>query len=145
LNWHDVFVRADRQTDWHLLVTVEPPPIATAPDEPGWKLSTNEGPVYTFSDIGRDFVGGARLGPREIRIVVTCLGGTDVAVDVMSGSSDASPPIRSFTVPCAADTPNTVAETVAVPEGQYDVATSPHGRMWFAATVQEQAGASATP
>jgi hypothetical protein len=138
LNWHDVFVRAGARTDWHLLVTVQPPPISTAPDVPGWRLSTNAGPIYTFSDIGWDLVGAARPGPREVRIVVTCLGGTEVGVEVMSGSSDVNPPIDTFTAPCAADTVKTVTETVTVPEGQYLVATHPHGRMWFSATVQEQ-------
>jgi hypothetical protein len=145
LNWHDVFVRADRKTDWHLLVTVEPPPIATARDETGWKLSTDAGPRYNFSDSTESLVGGAGEASATIRIVVTCLGGTDITVTVNSNSVATEPPLQSYTVPCNAAAPTTVTETVELPNGSYDVEIGPHGRMWYATTVQREIAASHAP
>jgi hypothetical protein len=124
---------------------VQPPPIATAPDEPGWKLSTDAGPIYTFTDTGWGLVGDAHQETARIRIVVTCLGGVGVGVVVKSNKADGSPPFRSYSVPRHADAPTTSTEVVTAPDGSWDVETQPHGRMWFAATVQQDVGASQAP
>jgi hypothetical protein len=145
MNWQDVFVLANPATDWHLLVTVQPPPISTAPEEPGWTLSTDAGPIYTFADTAWGLVGDAHRESTRIRVIVTCLGGTSVDVAVTSNLVQGSPPFRSYSVPCQADAPTTSTEVITAPDGSWDVETTMHGRMWFAATVQQEVGASQAP
>jgi len=139
----EVYVTAGPGTAWRLLLTADPAPITTAPDEGTWSEVISSGPRFVADDLDEAIVGRLTGKNTLARVVVSCQGGTSVDVSVSRGDQTGS--LQTFTAPCGDQATTTVGEAFVPDEnGGFTVEVAPHGRMWTAVTVQ-QAPPSAAP
>ncbi len=139
-----LYVLAEDRVAWHVVVTGEVPPITVAPDGSGWQTEVSVSPRLDFEGIGGGLVGGGAAG-QEIRVTITCLGGTGVDITVHRPSSPPDATFATFQATCVFDQPRTTTMIVLVPEAQYLVDYHPQGKMWIAVTVQKRVPGSPAP
>jgi hypothetical protein len=131
-NGAEFFVATDDRNAWNLLVTSAEPPVSIAPDEGGWGMSMAIGPTLEF-DPHSNSLSSAIEGPdRNIRIVVSCLGGHAVDVEVTSSGKK----VGTFKAACEPDQAQTSSANFRLPTAGFEVNTMPDSKMWLAVTVQ---------
>jgi hypothetical protein len=139
-----IFVVADPRVVWRVMVASETPPVSTAKDDATWSLREAIGPTVQFANYPISLSSGLEGKERDIRVVVTCLGGT--AVDVTVHDVDTTQPdVGSLHVDCSGPDPITVAKIFTLRHPDYIVEVVPTGEMWLAATVQGRLRATPTP
>jgi len=139
----DILVTAADGTTWRLLVTADPAPIATTPDDGGWTEVVSSGPRFGSDDLNEALVGRLTGDNALARVVVSCQDGTSVDVSVSRG--DQTGDLQRFEAECSDQPSTTVGDPfVSDAQGGFSVDVEPHGRMWTAITVQ-QAPPSAAP
>lgn len=141
----DVFVTADERLAWGISVTAEAPPIALEPDGGGWGLAIGAGPNLDFDGQPSGLSSMEDTSATtEIRVVVTCLGGSFVDVRVHAREFE-DPPLAEFRADCRGDEAQTTAETIRIDTPTFLIETDPDGKMWLAVTVQQRLPASPAP
>jgi hypothetical protein len=139
-------VTAQPRTAWRIAVTSDKPPIAIAPDVPGWQLSSGAGPNYLTSGNaeGIDLIGPDDGGP--VRVVITCAGpGT------LTGTIDVGSPVGTrldpYSIDCSDGSSDRSLERVYEhAASSVQVLYDPHGAIiWLAVTSQIRATASPAP
>ena len=141
----EVFVTADERLAWRVSVLAEAPPIALEPNGGGWGMAIGAGPDLHFDGMPAGL--SSMSDPTvvtEIRVVVTCLGGSFVDVKVHAREWE-DPPLAAFRADCSAGEAQTTAQTVRLTTPTFLVETDPEGKMWLAVTVQERLAPSPAP
>jgi hypothetical protein len=142
-NGGQIFVVADPEVVWRVMVASEIPPVAIAKDDATWGMREAIGPTVQLFNYPLSVSSGLEGKERDIRVVVTCLGGTSVDVSVHDVDTT-QPAVGSLHVDCGPD-PTTVAKVFTLRHPAYIVEVTPTGEMWLAATVQGRLRATPTP
>ena len=142
-NGGQIFVLADPQVVWRVMVASEIPPVAIARDDATWGMREAIGPTVQISNYPLSLSSALDGKQRDIRVVITCLGGTGVDVTVHDVDTT-QPAVGSLHVDCGRD-PTTVSKIFTLRHPAYIVEVTPAGEMWLAATVQGRLRASPTP
>ncbi|HEX2754520.1 MAG TPA: hypothetical protein VHM48_03605 [Candidatus Limnocylindrales bacterium] len=131
----DVSVTAEDRTVWRIVVTQEKPPIASAPDEGGWTLSSGGGPNLDINGQLEDATMAGNAAGGDIRIVVSCSGATTLDLIVDTGPV-VGQRVDHLSVDCREGF-GTVEKVYAKAGPYIEVTSDPHGvRTWIAITVQ---------
>jgi hypothetical protein len=99
------------------------------------------GPTVELGDTSYSLSSGLEGKERDIRVVVTCLGGTGVDVTVHDVDTS-QPAVGSFHVDCRGPDATTIAKVFTLRHPEYIVEFQPRGEMWLAGTVQGRLPAS---
>jgi hypothetical protein len=143
-NGAQIYVLADPRVVWRVMVASEIPPVSVAADDTRWAMREATGPTVQLADRSYSMSSGLEGAERDIRVVVSCLGGTGVEVTVYDIDT-AQTAVGSFHVACGGSDPVTVAKTFTLRHPGYIVEVQPTGEMWLAATVQGRVPASPAP
>lgn len=143
-NGAQIFVVADPRVVWRVMVASETPPVSTTADDATWGQHEAIGPTLDLAATSYSMSSALEGKERDIRIVISCLGGTGVDVTVHDLDTTL-PPVGSFHVDCGGSNPTTAAKIVKLRHPEYIVEVAPTGEMWLAATVQGRIPASPTP
>ena len=144
-NGAQIFVVADPRVVWRVMVAAEIPPVSIARNDATWTMREAIGPTVELADnYSLSLSSGLEGKERDIRVVISCLGGTGVEVTVHD-LDPTKPAVGSFHVDCSGPDPTTVAKTFTLHHPEYIVEVQPTGEMWLAATVQGRVPASPAP
>jgi hypothetical protein len=140
-NGAQVFVIADPRVVWRVMVASDLPPVALAANDATWGMREAIGPTVELGDTSYSLSSGLEGKERDIRVVVTCLGGTGVDVTVHDVDTS-QPAVGSFHVDCRGPDATTIAKVFTLRHPEYIVEFQPRGEMWLAGTVQGRLPAS---
>jgi hypothetical protein len=143
-NGSQIFVLADPRIAWRVMVASDIPPIALAANDATWGMREAIGPTVEFADTPYSLSSALEGKERDIKVVVTCFGGTSVDVTVHDVDTT-QPAVGSFHVDCSGSVPTTTAKVFTLGRPEYIVEVQPRGEMWLVATVQGRIPASPAP
>ena len=100
-------------------------------DDAIWGMREADGPTSTWTSHPYSVASGPEGKERDIRVVVTCLGGTSVDVTVRDVDTS-QPAVGSLHVDCRGPDATTIAKVFTLRHPEYIVEVQPRGEMWLA-------------
>jgi hypothetical protein len=132
----DVWISAPTGTAWRIAAAMEDPPITSAPDGDGWGLGIGLGPdlwLYPGDPVDRSQM--SIKTANRVRLVVTCLGGRSVDVDLRDLDTGIE---TTGTASCKVGSATTTIIPVDGPGRRFELRTTRDGAMWLAVTLQQR-------
>lgn len=133
-----VYIAADRETRWSVVVSGEQPPVALVRELPGWQLSAGAGPDLAFDTGTQAFTGPGVEGGGPILIAVSCAGTGTIEVSVRlehtTTGQVTEDSYAQFNARCEPDGATT-SPSFATADAYVDVAYTTTAGTWVAVSI----------